>query len=38
LRNPIGSFVFGDEDNLKKRCEMFATLGLNHVYAATNTT
>jgi len=25
-------------DNLKKRCEMFATLGLNHVYAATNTT
>src|ERR1700686_5862416 len=23
-------------ENLKKRCEMFATLGLNHVYAATN--
>src|SRR3984893_5418986 len=25
-------------ENLKKRCEMFASLGLNHVYAATNTT
>ena len=25
-------------EDLKKRCEMFATLGLNHVYAATTTT
>ena len=25
-------------ENLKKRCEMFASMGLNHVYAATNTT
>ena len=25
-------------DNLKRRCEMFASMGLNHVYAATNTT
>lgn len=25
-------------DNLKRRCEMFANMGLNHVYAATNAT
>jgi sugar phosphate isomerase/epimerase len=25
-------------ESLKKRCEMFASMGLNHVYAATNTT